>query len=368
MLRKKVLFVAQNLCVGGVQTSLINLLCNMLEEDEYLIDLFLFAGGELLENVPDKINIIYGHEGLRVVATPFRTVVKSKKLPYIIARVFYMIMVRVIGSQALYRKFFDKVNIKENYDIAVSYFNDVPNNYFYQGTNLYVSEYVKAAKKVAWIHTDPVLSGFDKDYCRKLYSDFDSIVCVSNAVKQKMDLLLPEYSDKTEVVYNRFNRDKIIRQAEENKISFENDKLNIITVARIDNASKRLDMIIRISQRLKREGITNFCWRIVGDGPDLKENKKLVKELDVDGLVVFEGVKINPYPYIKNSDLFVLCSVYEGYPMVIGEAIILGVPVLTKEYAAAYEQISEDKGCIAKSDDEFYDILKDWIILKTYKK
>ena len=51
--------------------------------------------------------------------------------------------------------------------------------------------------------------------------------------------------------------------------------------------------------------------------------------------------------------------------MVIGEAIALGIPVLTKEYAAAHEQISLDQGYIAKSDDEFYEKLKQSIIRKS---
>ena len=79
-----------------------------------------------------------------------------------------------------------------------------------------------------------------------------------------------------------------------------------MTVARVDNASKRIDGIVRLCARLKSCGKTGFTWRIVGDGPDRKNDEALAKELDVAELVRFEGQTENPYPDIAKSDLFAL--------------------------------------------------------------
>ena len=133
---------------------------------------------------------------------------------------------------------------------------------------------------------------------------------------------------------------------------------NIVTVGRVDNATKRMDEIIKLCSRLREEGITDFCWHIVGAGPDLSGNLRLVEELGVSNLICFEGEKTNPFPYIKNADLFALFSAYEGFPMVICEAQALGTYILTTSYAAAREQITEDQGFIAASDEEFYQELK----------
>lgn len=354
--------------VGGVQTSLVNLLNELSKRGEYEIDLFTFGRGELLNKIPSNINISYGTKALTLVATPFSEVIRSKNLIDICIRIFMMILARAAASQKLYRKLFKKCQTDKMYDAAVSYFNDVPNNYFNQGTNLYVDEFVNAPDKIAWIHTDPVVSGFDKEYCRKIYRNFNKIICVSKAVKQKMDMLLPEYAYKTEVVYNKFNEEEIKRMSVEYDVSYDKGKVNIVTVARVDNASKRVDKILDVCGRLKNEGINNFCWRIVGDGPDLKSNKKKAKQLMLDGLIIFEGEKNNPYPYIKNSDVFALYSSYEGFPMVVGEALILNVFVLTSEYAAAHEQIAGDKGYIAKNDEDFYKQLKQYIKNKNFRR
>ena len=93
----------------------------------------------------------------------------------------------------------------------------------------------------------------------------------------------------------------------------------------------------------------------------MKSNVKLAQELGVDDIVEFVGEKKNPYPYILHSDLFALYSAYEGHPMVIGESIAIGTYILTTNYAAASEQIREEHGCIASSDEIFYEILKAFI-------
>ena len=362
---KNILFIAQNLNVGGVQTSLINLLHELSGNPEYQIDLFIFSGGTLIKKLPQTIHVIFGNKRLMLMSTPFSKVIKSKNIINIFIRIFLMIYVRIIGSERLYRKIFKNCRIDKKYNTAISYFNDVPNNYFNQGTNLYALDYVSADEKIAWIHTDPIISGFDRNYCRKIYKNFDKVICVSKAVKEKMDLLLPEYSKKTQVVYNKFNRSEIELLSNEYQICYDKNKLNIITVARIDNTSKRINEIVNMCLRLKNEGIVNFCWRIIGDGPDLSSNKKRAYQLELDNLIIFEGEKLNPYPYMKHSDLFALYSAYEGFPMVIGEALALGIPVLTKGYAAAHEQISVDNGYVAKSDDEFYEHLKQGIMKKS---
>ena len=81
---------------------------------------------------------------------------------------------------------------------------------------------------------------------------------------------------------------------------------------------------------------------IVGDGPDLNINITLAKEKRVKEFIEFTGNKRNPYPYIANADLFVLTSDYEGYPMVVGESLILKTPVITTNYIASKEQIQNN--------------------------
>ena len=359
--RKKLLFVGQNLCVGGVQTAFINHLKKISKDSQYDITVYLFSRGKLFEQIPKDIKIIEGNKMLQLISLPFDEVKQTKNIINIILRAGAVIIARWIGVEKFYRMCFKK--LPSHYDVAASYFTDGLNGTFNRGTNLFVSEYVDANEKMTWIHNDPILANFDQEYCRKLYKPFDKIVCVSDAVREKFNLFLPEYKIKTITFHNVFDEEQIKMRSKE-FIPFEKSNFDIVTVAREDNLQKRIDGIIRICRRLKDEGISDFKWRVVGGGPSLEYNKELSKELDVDDVVILEGEKTNPYPYIYMSDLFALYSAFEGYPMVVGETMVLNIPILTTNYAAAKEQIPNDKGVIASNDEEFYRIIKDLIINK----
>ncbi len=349
--KPKILFVAQNLYVGGVQKALVNLLNEASKNGGYDIRVFTFAGGALEDEIPSDIPVKVGSRILQLSATSLGAIRASGNVVNIVLRLFITLLAKLVGTERFYRLVFRKQTVK--YDIAVSYFTDIPVGVFNKGTNLYVSDFVEADKKIAWIHTDPVLGGFDKEYCRRIYKPFDKIICVSDAVKAKFDAMLPEYSSKTETRYNVFDKEKIENLAQQFE-PFKKSRFDIVTVARIDNASKRINGIVDICYQLKKQGISGFCWHIIGNGPDLKADIELAKNLGVDDVISFEGESVNPYPYIYKADLFALYSAYEGFPLVIGEALILKTPVLTTNYGAAKEQIPIDGGIIAYSDAEFY--------------
>ena len=282
-MRQRILFVAQNMDVGGIQTSLVNLLkyVDTHHSDDYEISLFSFGKGALLNQIPNSVPVTLGNRFLQLSAEPFFSVLKRKHPADILLRILLMVYVRLRGSERFYRKQFQKYISSGEYDIAISYFNDVPHNYFNQGTNLFVSEFVRAKKKVAWIHSDPIKANYDAEYCRRIYKRFDRIVCVSRAVETNFHQLLPEYTDKTQVIHNVFPTAELRLLAEE-KDPYAKGTIHIVTVGRVDNSTKRMDGIVRMCARLKSEGIAQFRWHIVGNGPDLPGNQQLARELGVE--------------------------------------------------------------------------------------
>lgn len=361
----KILLVAQNLQIGGVQTSLVNLLQELSKDESIELHLFVFSKGSLLSHIPKVVKVFYGNYLLRLVATPFAAVRKARNIFDITVRIFCMLLVRLLGSKRFYRLLFRLQNRLQEYDIAISYFNDVPNNYFNQGTNLFVDEFTNAKMKLAWIHNDPILAKFDHEYCKNLYRNFDRLVHVSEACKEKFDSFLPEYKSKSVVVYNFFQVEVIKRKSTEYKpFDSNNETINIVTVGRIDNYQKRLEKVVEVSHLLSKAGIRNFKWRVVGEGPDLNKNIQLTNELGVYDLVEFVGNRENPYPFIRNSDIFVLTSAFEGYPMVVEESLILGVPVVATCYAAAREQIEQGiTGIIVDMEtDKIFEVIKELLL------
>lgn len=350
----KILLVGQNLQIGGVQTALVNLVKTLSLKDDIQLSVFLFGEGDLVDELAGSVKLTQGTKALRLVATPFREVIKSKKMVDILFRIVLMVLVRVIGSRHFYDWLFKKQADLDSYDIAISYFNDVPHSYFNQGTNQFVRDYVDSPLKLAWIHTDPIQAGFDKDVCRKVYEKFEVLICVSYACAEQLKEFLPEYAHKIKTVYNLFPIEEIQEKAKMHQESQRQPSmLTFVTVTRVENGSKNLRRILDVCLKLEKDGLTHYKWVIVGDGPDLEKNRSDIEAAGLTDRVEYIGSRANPYPYIARSDLFILTSNYEGFPMVIQEALILGVPVLTTPYAAVKEQVVHgENGIVTEMNTE----------------
>ena len=87
----KILFVAQNLQMGGIQKALVNTLKELAEEND-TVELFTFGDGRLQSDVPKSIKIHQGNLLLRLVSTPFAEVRNNKKFfSYIFANIMYIV-------------------------------------------------------------------------------------------------------------------------------------------------------------------------------------------------------------------------------------------------------------------------------------
>lgn len=106
----------------------------------------------------------------------------------------------------------------------------------------------------------------------------------------------------------------------------ENDRKTLLTVARLV-PRKNLNRLIRIFAGFAEE-VADWDLRIVGDGPQLNELKKLCSQLHIAERVHFEGHSEDTYPFYEKAHLFVLPSLYEGFPMTGLEAMAHGLPMV----------------------------------------
>lgn len=372
----KLLFVANNLSQGGIQKSLINLLKEVSKDKKYEIDLFLFSTrSDLLKEIPSGINIIKGNYFLDLTAVSFKEVIQTKNLVNIVVRILLMILVRIVKPKKYFDLLFKLNKISKEYDYAISYFNDIPSTYFNKGATYYVLNNVNAKRKVGWIHTDIEKAKFDIKYYKNEYKDFDYIINVSEHCKRVYDKLVPEQTDKSFVINNFFSIENIKSKSLEVQdiIKKKDNNTIFITVARIDNISKRIDKIIDIARILLKENITNFTWYILGDGPDYNKIKEAVKEYNLSDYIILLGNIENPYPYMRAADLLVVTSDFEGFPMVVGESLCVRTPVLSTNYDSAEEQIKDGKNGILVNKEvnditkEIVKILKNENIIKDLK-
>jgi glycosyltransferase involved in cell wall biosynthesis len=105
----------------------------------------------------------------------------------------------------------------------------------------------------------------------------------------------------------------------------------IVSVARLDEGQKDHKTLLRAYAQLRERGRCNAALVLIGEGRDRGELEQLAHELGIAPSVHFLGFCANPSPYIRQAELLVLSSRYEGFGMVLGEAMALGTPVLSTD-------------------------------------
>lgn len=178
-----------------------------------------------------------------------------------------------------------------------------------------------------------------------LYKKADSIVTVSKGIHDEMITSFRLEREKINWIPNFFYPDQIIAKAKEPlpvhlQDLFNDDRLTFITLGRL-TIQKNQKAIIKMAARFKK--LKNCKWIVLGDGELLDE---LCAMAEKEGLKVhsfnqkedlnncdiyFLGFHNNPYPFIAHSDWFILTSSWEGFPMVIGEAMACGTPVISTD-------------------------------------
>ena len=250
--------------------------------------------------------------------------------------------------------------IEEKYDIVVSYSDLLSTKYIIDSNT--------KGKKIAFIHGkfESIHKGYTNEYLKQLYDSIDNIICVSKSVQSSLLLNLGrEYGNKSRVIYNPIDVEKIKQSSLENdgcEIFSQSDKdVNIICISRL-SPEKRIDKIIKIHKKLLDENIKNKLT-IIGEG-ELKEYLiNLINKLGVNKTCKLKGYIENPYPYIRNSDISILVSQEEGLPLVIMESMVLQKPIIGTQVSGIIDLLENKYGMILKEDEEsLYEGLKQMIL------
>lgn len=107
------------------------------------------------------------------------------------------------------------------------------------------------------------------------------------------------------------------------------DCFHFVNVARLSR-QKGQDILLR-ALALARSDLPPVTLTLVGSGPDEPELRQLATELGVDDLVVFTGYTSDPAPHFAQADCFVLSSRWEGFGVVLVEALLYGLPLLAAD-------------------------------------
>ena len=113
--------------------------------------------------------------------------------------------------------------------------------------------------------------------------------------------------------------------------------------------------MLHLAKELK--GKINFKWYVIGDGPDRSMLERLRNEYKLEDCVIFLGHLDNPYPIMKECAALVLLSKYEGTPVTIDEAMVLGIGIIAPKIGGIPEQIKDYDNGYLITDDQYLKVI-----------
>lgn len=362
-MKKKILFVMESLGIGGAEKSLVTIL-SKLDYSKYDIDLFLFhQKGEFLELLPKEVKLLNIPEDFKSFVenprTSIKILVKKKKIKLLLYKLIelfnlslnrFILKKEYIGWNLIKRSV---IPINKEYDVAVG---------FLEKKSIYFTiDKVKAKRKIGWIHTDYKKIKFNYKLDNKYLNELDKVIAVSEPCKTSLMDIFPIIKEKIDVIPNMISNELIIKMANEKitDFNFRNNKVIICTVGRLTEA-KGYDMAIQCCEKLVKRGL-DFKWIVIGEGSERGKLEKIINEKKLKNTFILLGSRNNPYPYMKNCDIYVQPSRWEGFGITVAEAKVLNKPIICSSIPEFEEQIeNNESGLIYKEIDEmekYLDIL-----------
>lgn len=154
-------------------------------------------------------------------------------------------------------------------------------------------------------------------------------------------VVLDEF-DNIQVKCNPIMMDDVISKSNEKVTDIEKpkDKILLVISGRL-NSQKGYDNLLEVCHKLNKDGLEYELW-ILGEGWGRPSLEELIDKYNLDNVKLL-GYKENPYKYIKMGDLFVCSSRNEGFSLVIGEAMILGLPIISNNCSGQNELLDFGK-------------------------
>ncbi|MGG0185169.1 glycosyltransferase [Bacillus rhizoplanae] len=349
-MKKNILFVINNLNCGGAEKALISLL-ETINYSMYNVDLFLFKHeGLFFSKIPQQVNLLEEPFEYRYFDMPMKTAsiecIKKGRVDIALARlcagyIFKSEQNRARCEQRIWKYVSKSLGrIDKNYDVAIGYLEKNP-VYF-------CIDKVKAKKKIGFIHNDYGELGMDSDIDMGYFAKLDSIVTVSGECANALKERFPMYKKKVKVMYNIVSPNMINKMSLE-KIDMKDKGTKIVSVGRL-NYQKGFEMAIEACKELRSDGY-KITWYVIGEGEEKAHLEKMIEENDLEGKFILLGIKENPYPYIREADIYVQPSRFEGKSIAIDEAKILHKPIVVTNFSTAKDQIkNKENGIIVEMD------------------
>lgn len=192
-------------------------------------------------------------------------------------------------------------------------------------------------------------------FVSKLLSRFvthksESVLAISQAVLHFL-IKSKEISKKSQssVIYYGYSRRCKYDKNKKQGFTLNQKTLRIGTISRLA-PQKNLTMLIQLGTQLKARHQA-FLIQIVGAGPDKPLLESRVKEIGLENEILFLGKQSDVMPFLQKQDVFVLTSNYEGFGLVLLEAMDATLPIIASRNSAIPEVLGESHPGLFKTGD-----------------
>lgn len=339
-LKIKVLFRHRSMEMGGVEKVILSML-NHLNKDKFEMTLCLNLNqGELRNEIPSHVRKVYIAEG------------KEDFSKNSILQKVQLVKRKIKLDAALKNPAIADELLKDNFDVEIA-----PT---YAAFGAVLNSSNKNSKKIGWFHSDITLPKLQPLVPKILEQipQFDYFIFGSQQTK---DIFVETYPNiplpENQVILNAIPIEELKKKAREFTPEFP-DKPVFVSVARL-HSRKGFHKLMDAHAQLLKDGYDHHIV-VIGDGDERENLRKQAEELGVTDSFVFLGSLLNPYPYVKNADYFILPSESEGWPLIIADSLILQKPIISTNVGGIPEMITHNTTgyLINYETQEMYEAMK----------
>ena len=330
--------------MGGVEKVMLSILNNLNPEKFEMTVCLSLNQGELRNEFPPHIRKVFLTDGKEDFS-------KNKFIQK------FQLFKRKLQLEKFTKnpEIVDKEILKENYDIEIGM--------TYNDFELILNSSNKNSKKIGWFHSEINLPKLQPLVPKILehFPQMDHMIYCSEKIQKIMHEVYPNLQYPAEsVIINAIPIEEIKKKAEEIIPDLPKNPV-FVSVGRL-HTRKGYHKLMDAHFQLLKDGFPHSVL-INGDGEELPNLLAQQKKLGVTETFVFAGNKMNPYPYLKNADFFIMPSESEAWPLVIAEALILQKPIIATKVGDVETMIKDRKTgyLIDYKTDEIYNAMKEFL-------
>ena len=341
--KKQILFVNDEMQMGGV-ARVLNTLMAALPEEKYEIDLLiLHKEGMLLKEIPSRVHVIEGSAFFREVDQSLELLWQQRKFKDLAGKLRLLTYMKTGLIKNKIRSERKKILTKQ-YDVEIA---------AKEGFCTIFTAYGDSKRKINWVLTDYSVCNYSRNHMPLVQEALKHIdLNIADSEKALIAYETVFHVSNGITIHNLMDTERIKEALKEDDGSEINgtDGPNIITVARF-HPQKSIDRLLMASHETYLSGNHHTLY-LIGGGEEEDKLRTMVKEMNMNN-VVFLGYRQNPYADMAKADLYVSSSLYEGFATVISESLIVGTPVLATEVSGAREQITApEQGWVVENSQE----------------